>query len=270
MQFKWLKNIEPRAFGVPALTIPKVNGKTTPRTMPLPPVLATMLTDWLYKDPLRGAFESQWPFVGQQAQADYFLFPKNVNMDAPREWDKPVTRHGILYRLKRATNIIHDERLQCRATNQAHPFDDFNLDQLGTHSFKRTAVTMLKDLSVSSAVIGTIAGTSPATLERCYDEPTFKRQRRWLSTAFDGVFGDAASSSAAATARPSCGDTGSPSAAATTRPPPDKPPTTVSNEALKSSSLRSQPAYSCYCWKCGRQRCDSQWCFCPQCGEAFM
>ena len=52
---------------------------------------------------------------------------------------------------------------------------------------KRAAVVMLKDASGSTAVVSAISGTTAATLDRWYDEPTPARQVRAMSNAFGQI-----------------------------------------------------------------------------------
>ena len=39
-----------------------------------------------------------------------------------------------------------------------HPFDGFKLEKLGTRSFKYTGVSLMKDVSSSTALVGAVSG----------------------------------------------------------------------------------------------------------------
>ena len=68
-----------------------------------------------------------------------------------------------------------------------HTFDDVDLAKIGTHSWKKTAVTLMKDEHVSTSIISAVTGTSAKTLEEVYDVPTQKRQRQVVSTILSPV-----------------------------------------------------------------------------------
>jgi hypothetical protein len=120
---------------------------------------------------------------------DSFLFPgfrPGGRDDGARQWDKPVTRRGYLDRLKSmCAPALEAERAAALRRGVSHPFQGYDLAKLGTHSMKRTAVTTLKDGLVSSAVVAAICGTTAKTLDRTYDEPTARRQKRAVEECFD-------------------------------------------------------------------------------------
>ena len=68
-------------------------------------------------------------------------------------------------------------RLRSKGSISEHPFKDFPLDRLGTHSLKRSSVVLMKDQCTSTALVGAIAGTTAKTLDRIYDAPTWQRQQ---------------------------------------------------------------------------------------------
>ena len=57
-------------------------------------------------------------------------------------------------------------------------------EKLGTHSFKYTGVSLMKDVSSSTALVGAVAGTSAKTLDRIYDSATIPRQLSMVAQAF--------------------------------------------------------------------------------------
>ena len=61
------------------------------------------------------------------------------------------------------------------------------IDRLGTHTFKRSAMTLMKDTCTSTALVGAIAGTTAKTLDRIYDAPTWRRQQTLAVRAFTQV-----------------------------------------------------------------------------------
>eukprot|EP00969_Alexandrium_andersonii_P273738 12099246-Alexandrium_andersonii.AAC.1 len=70
-QFGWFIGL---GSSNPVIEVPKVNGKTKPRTVPIHPDVGRLLHGWMHSEPLSGKGE-QWPFNEQpQGLADY-LFP---------------------------------------------------------------------------------------------------------------------------------------------------------------------------------------------------
>eukprot|EP00971_Amphidinium_carterae_P181411 3598875-Amphidinium_carterae.1 len=66
--------------------------------------------------------------------------------------------------------------------DNVHVFEQLDLNRLGTHSFKRSAVTMLKDAQHSTAVIAGISGTAAGTLDSTYDAPTTRRKQKAMQS----------------------------------------------------------------------------------------
>lgn len=179
----------------PSVEAPKVNGKTRPRSVSVSPAFAKVLHGWLYEEPLRGP-ESQWPFAGQLVEkAAANLFPGVVGVgQGKRRWLKAVSQRRYLEQVRKAAQMLQRERAEHRRAGLDHAFnafDECSLAHTGTHSFKRTGVSLLKDQCRSTAVVASISGTSKATLEKVYDTPTRKRQREASKAAFDAVVGEA-------------------------------------------------------------------------------
>ena len=80
--------------------------------------------------------------------------------------------------------MLQKERAAKTRRGLSHPFGGFPLDRLGTHSLKRSAVSLMKDTCTSTALCGAIAGTTAKTLDRVYDTPTLKRQQALVARAF--------------------------------------------------------------------------------------
>jgi hypothetical protein len=79
--------------------------------------------------------------------------------------------------------------------DRTHPFEEFDITKLGSHSFKRSAVTLLKEFCASTAVVAAVSGTSASTLDTTYDEATTHRQRRAVDASLGPVFSAVAASS---------------------------------------------------------------------------
>ena len=80
--------------------------------------------------------------------------------------------------------MIREQRALSHSLGDEHPFDGFKLEKLGTHSFKYTGVSLMKDVSSSTALVGAVAGTSAKTLDRIYDSATIPRQLSMVRQAF--------------------------------------------------------------------------------------
>ena len=122
-------------------------------------------------------------------------------------------------------------RLRSKGSISEHPFKDFPLDRLGTHSLKRSSVVLMKDQCTSTALVGAIAGTTAKTLDRVYDAPTWRRQQGLAVKVFTPV------ATALLPAAPAAAEEG---------PLPAK-----------------------FCAQCGRARGEEQWACCPWCGHKF-
>ena len=143
-----------------------------------------------------GAQGGRWPFPGQRLdEPNAYLFPglhRGGGGDPSRDWGRPVTVRGYRKRLRAAAGALRRARarqirLRSKSSVSEHPFKDAPLDRLGTHSFKRSSVVLMKDTSTSTALVGAIAGTTVKTLERIYDAPTWRRQQGLAARAFTPV-----------------------------------------------------------------------------------
>ena len=234
----WLRNCDPADNEPATMSIPKVNGKTTPRDIPIAPAVASLLHTWQTQG-LQGAHGSRWPFAGQNVDdPNAYLFPSLHTGGAcpSRDWSKPVTVRGYRKRLRDAAEMVRGERfrklrLRSKGSISEHPFKDFPLDRLGTHSLKRSSVVLMKDQCTSTALVGAIAGTTAKTLDRIYDAPTWRRQQGLAVKVFTPV------ATALLPAAPAAAEEG---------PLPAK-----------------------FCAHCGRARSDEQWACCPWCGYKF-
>ena len=190
----WFSNIHPDADGLPEVKIPGgINGKTQPRLVPLPPCFSQLLWKWIAIHPLQ-TDTHQWPLVGQQLHATYcrkekqLLFCGRTGKGKNEViWDKPISERAYLKQITSACEFILQERKEYHRSERSHVFDEVDLSRIGTHSWKKTAVTLLKNDNVSSAVVSVLTGTSIKTLNEIYDVPTSKRQREAVKKAFTPV-----------------------------------------------------------------------------------
>ena len=172
--------------------------------------------------------------------ADACLFPGMAARGPKcklRDWDQPVSVRGYRKRPARAASRSELQRRSQKRRRQVHPFDDFPLDRLGTHSFKRSAVTLMKDTCTSTALVGAIAGTTAKTLDRVYDTPTLKRQQALVERAY------------------------APVADVLTCPPP---PPAATRARSRQAGLPAR-----FCSQCGKVREAPSWACCPWCHRRF-
>ena len=73
MKTNWFVNLHPGG-DLPAIRLPRCNGKTSPRDVPMIPAMVALLLAWLEDQPLKGSDGNQWPFQGIEHQ-DPYLFP---------------------------------------------------------------------------------------------------------------------------------------------------------------------------------------------------
>ena len=104
-----------------------------------------------------------------------------------RNWARPISVRGYQRKLTEAAQVLQEERAANARRSRSHPFDGLPLDRWGTHSFKRSAVTLIKNACTSTALCGSIAGTTARTLDRVYDTPTLKRQQALVARVFGPV-----------------------------------------------------------------------------------
>ena len=195
VRFGWFDDLaSPAGEGI-SIHIPDgLNGKTKARTVQLLPEFVAMLRRCLSAHPLKaegGTDEQQWPWQGQPVMdKQCCLFPGlklQRGRTFIRTWRTPVTEKAYYNKLRQAAGLLQAERESHHQRNMPHVWDGAALSKLGTHSMKRTAVVMLKDASGSTAVVSAISGTTAATLDRWYDEPTPARQVRAMSNAFGQI-----------------------------------------------------------------------------------
>ena len=146
-----------------------------------------------------------------------------------RAWGRQVSIRGYRKRLRDVADVLEQDRSQKHQQGERHTFDDFPLDRLGTHSFKRSAVVLMKDTCTSTALVGAIAGTTAKTLDRVYDTPTWKRRQTLVTKTFHPL-------------------------ADTLRP--------------RQATGQEAPSVGFYS-QCGNTRESSYWTSCPWCGHAF-
>ena len=187
---RWLQHLD-SSKGAPAtFRIEKVNGKTEPRDVPLAPSIAALLREWLSSG-LHGPAGNRWPLPGQNLEDPAaYLFPVlalggSGAKQNRRAFDQPITVRGYRSRLRDAASVLEQKRVVNHRRGEAHPFDGFPLGRLGTHSFKRSAVTLMKDTCASTSLVAVITGTTGKTLDRIYDTPTLKRQQTLVMKTFN-------------------------------------------------------------------------------------
>ena len=186
-QWKWFQGLDPASLNTPSVSVPKVNKKTHPRQVVLFPPFAELLWLWSKTDPLKAKCGQQWPCVGQAVSPENLLFPGWNSTGQKRDWGKAITERAYLGRLHRAGQIIKEHRDAAQKSMAIHPFTDFDLSKLGTHSFKKTSVTLMSQAGVPFSVISAISGTSIKMLQSTYDIATPTRQSSALKTTFSGL-----------------------------------------------------------------------------------
>ena len=175
--------------GLPEAKIPAVNGKTVARTIPLNPVFFQLLWSWISKKPLQSD-KAQWPYEGQDLlgaisrKENRFLFCGRSGKGRNHPvWDKPISERAFLKQIQRAAEFLR----RSRAKKECHAFADMDLSKIGTHSWKKSAVTLFKDNQISTSIVSVLTGTSCRTLDSVYDVPTAKRQRQTVDEIFTPV-----------------------------------------------------------------------------------
>lgn len=198
VRVSWVHNLQQEHGNPCYIEIPDgVNEKTKARTVPMLQCFANLLRGWMYASPLVTPDGGQWPFPEQPLQdPQCCLFPGlQVNGNKlTRTWTRPISTRAYLKKIREAADILHRERADMQSRGLPSVWDETDLAKLGTHSMKRTCVSLLKDKCRSSAVVGAICGTTPATLDREYDAPTQRRQRMALQDALGPVLDVSAAS----------------------------------------------------------------------------
>ena len=236
LQIGWLQDLSPDNPAPPRIEIPRVNGKTTARTIWLAREHAQQLHEWLFKQPLRSKSQ-QWP------HADLDLHDNNTHLfpgweqvrGHPQRLDssRAISERSYLKALGAAGSKLAADR---HKAGMGHVFEEFDFKRLGTHSFKRTAVSLLKDTCISTSIVSAVTGTSTKTLDHYYDDPTAARQRKATGNAFSSLF------------------------------PKDK-----SGEGRLDVTMRTGIVEGLvrFCACCGQPRKEATWRYCPSCGQEY-
>ena len=271
----WLQHIDPGDDHPATVRIPKANGKTKAREIPIAPPVAALLHRWTAQG-LRqpGGVQQQWPFLNDPRPQSplRFLFPGKWPgaADKGRDWGRPVTVRGYRSKLAEAAVVLQRERATNKRRGASHPFDGFPLDRLGTHSFKRSAVSLMKDTCTSTALCGAIAGTTAKTLDRVYDMPTLKRQQALVARAFGPVASSLQREEEEAALPPRAAKRakkkpGSPASAPLPLPPPRQSGAREGQGGAREEQDGAPLAR--FCAACGKRREEPSWACCPWCGH---
>ena len=155
----WFSGLQRGSPNLPSALIPEVNGKTKPRRVPLHPSFADMLWGWIADKPLCSGRE-QWPFLEQELahatreeKTTYLFCGRSGNGRNLPVLHKPISERAFLKQITRAARILAQERLAAHKNHEIHVFDDIDLSKLGTHSWKKTAVTLMKDQRISTSIV---------------------------------------------------------------------------------------------------------------------
>lgn len=182
----WFSGMQSDGKKQPSITIPRANGKTVPRTIPIFKPFVDFLWKTSHGHYLKSLTGESWPADGQDVSSDNApLFPGYAKNGQNRDWGKPISERAYLRRLHQAAEVLRAQRAVAKANGIQHEFDGFDLGLLGTHSFKKTSVTLMSENQISWAIISEISGTSVQMLQRCYDVPTKARQHQAMENAFD-------------------------------------------------------------------------------------
>lgn len=188
--WEWLSGLDPRSQCQPSINIPKANGKTVARTIPLYQPFAEFLWKTAHGNPIQALTGETWPAAGQNLDSGP-LFPGYSVNGKCRNWNKAISERAYLARLHQAAEILRAQRAVAKANQVEHVFDGYDLGRLGTHSWKKTSVTMFSDHEVSWAIIAAISGTSIQMLQRSYDIATQTRQHKAMMEVFGPALGPA-------------------------------------------------------------------------------
>ena len=181
----WFSGLDPTQPESPSISIPKVNGKTVPRTIPLYTPFRDLLWQWAFGGkPLTASDGATWPHPDQPKGSDDVLFPGFDANGQKRKWNKSVSERAYLRRLTQVADVLCKARAAANSKKLPHPFNGYDLTKLGTHSFKKTAVTLMSQHGVPWSVISAITGTSAKMLQTTYDIPTEARQQHALQTTW--------------------------------------------------------------------------------------
>ena len=185
--WKWLEHLNPEE-GVPVVNIPKVNGKTKARCIALYQPFARLLWHWKTKNALQGESGTRWPEEGQELEDDSPLFPGYNYTGQKRVWGKPISERAFLYQVRQAVDLLQKDCKTAGKTGGTTVFEGCNFKAIGTHSFKKTAVTLLAESTTSWSIISAITGTTIPMLQATYDVATTARQSRALDQCYSAIF----------------------------------------------------------------------------------
>ena len=119
----------------------------------------------------------QWPAT----EPNMPLFPGYCADGQKRCWDKPISARAYLGEIHAAARSLTQDKTAAAAIGVKHAFQDFPLHKLGTHSMKKTAVTLMAEAAVSWSIISGVTGTSVRMLQNTYDISTPSRYpNMWL------------------------------------------------------------------------------------------
>ena len=105
----------------------------------------------------------------------YFL--ANYCADGQKRcWDKPISARAYLGKIHEAARSLTQDKTAAAASGAKHAFQDFPVHKLGTHSVKKSAVTLMAEAAVSWSIISGVTGTSVRVLQNTYDISTLSRQ----------------------------------------------------------------------------------------------
>ena len=191
---EWFRNLNPDSGNPPSVAIPDCNDKTTVREIYLSRGFAALLWHWVL-EPLRGCDRrTSWPHPGQNLHGailnkkPMLLFPGRVRGGKDsRNWDKAISEKAYYNAVREAAGIIQRERAQAHSQQSSHPYDNVDLDRLGTHSMKKTCVTELCEQNVSLAVISQLTGTTEEVLLRHYYKPSQRKQQEAVTNGLAKV-----------------------------------------------------------------------------------
>ena len=186
----WLDLSSPK----PCVTIPKVNGKTVPRKIPLHSEFVKQLLSLMTGSPLQGA-KGCWPFTGQglvdaenKMIPDVLLFPGRVRGGHDeRNWKSPISERAYQENLVQTSKALTAERSQAHLSGASHVFDDVEMSRIGTHSLKKSAVTVMRDDNISAKIVGAVTGTGTKLIDSVYYQATMHKCREAVQNAYTPV-----------------------------------------------------------------------------------
>ena len=145
-RWSWFRNVGADSAATPSIAIPRINGKTKTREIPLLPMFAAQLYAWTHGQPLKtpNSDDVTWPFPKQKTHGSSLLFPGLSRKGGygqwwKRSWSKPVSERAYLGTLKKVAQRVKQEQQQNGGTG--HLWFDVEVDKIGTHSLKRSAAT---------------------------------------------------------------------------------------------------------------------------------